>query len=163
MSALILLAGWFSATALLVGIFNRRLWHSLSASLRLYLGLGWALVSIGVIQAMFTPLRFTSFDESALWFATSGSAVVLTGALNLLNVRGQRQDAGLRRVCMAANAWVTLVFVAVATHRGQEPLHDPVSAVLVAVAGAATVLSGDFLRAAPGRPSTDDVAGSKDA
>lgn len=151
MSALLPLAVWLGLTALLTGIVDRRLWGSLPASLRLYLVLGWSLVAIGITQLLLTPLKFPSFDETALWFATSGSAVALTGALNLLNLRGGLGEAGVRRVCTAANLWITLVFVAVATHRGAEPPHDPVSVVLIAVGAAATGLSGGFRRPVPGR------------
>lgn len=151
MSALIPLAVWFALTAFLTRFVDRRLWRSLPSSLRLYLVLGWSLVSIGIAQSLLTPLKFESFDEGALWFATSGSAVALTGALNLLNLRGGLGEAGVRRVSTMANVWITLVFVAVATHRGAEPPHDPVSMVLIAVGVAATGLSIGFHRPVPGR------------
>ncbi len=146
MSALIFLAIWFVATSCLVGAFGKRLWNTLSSPLRLYLVVGWSLVSIGAIQMMFSPFRFRSFDEAALWFATAGIAVILTGALNILNLGRQRADAGLRRVCVAANIAITVVFVAVATHRGAEPPHEPVSVALMGVGVVATVLSGGIRR-----------------
>ena len=99
MSAVIALAVWFAATACLMSIFAKRLWRSLSLSLRLYLVAGWALFSIGVLQTISTPLHFSTFGETALWFATSGVAVGLTGALNLLNLGREFKDAGVRRVC----------------------------------------------------------------
>jgi hypothetical protein len=46
---------------------------------------------------------------------------------------------------------MTAIFVAVATHRGAEPPHDPVSKVLVAVGAVATGLSIGFRRPVPGR------------
>jgi len=141
MDALIMLTMWSGATVLLMGLFGRRRWALLGPSLRLYLALGWALVSLGSIQMLFTPLRFGSFDENALWFATSGGAIILTGALNLLNLVRRADARVIRRLCLAANVWITLVFVAVATHRGAEPFHDPVSVVMVVVAVAATEMA----------------------
>ena len=142
MSAFFLLVVWFTATTLLLWAFGRGLWHALPTLLRLYLVAGWALVSIGAIQTMFSALRFDSFDEAALWFATAGIAVSLTGALNLLNVARRREDVPIRQVSVAANVLITAVFVAMATHRGGALPHDPVSISLVAVGVTATVLSG---------------------
>ena len=161
MSALIFLAIWFVATFCLVGAFGRRLWNALSSSLRLYLVVGWSLVSIGVIQMMFSPFRFRSFDEAALWFATAGLAITLTGALNILNLGRQRADRGLRRVCVAANLAITVVFVAVATHRGAEPPHDPVSVALMSVGVVATVLSGGIRGFWSVNPRDDGIEGSQ--
>ena len=145
MPALILLAVWFAVTSCLVAVFGRQLWRQISPLLRLYLASCWALVSIGVIQALFTPLRFEQFDENALWFATAGIAITLTGALNLLNVGRCFKDPEIRRVCLIANLAITLVFTAVATHRGAEPPHDPVSVALMTVALLATVLGSGIL------------------
>ena len=140
MDGVIFLALWFGATTFLVAAFGRRLWDRLSVLARMYLVLGWALVSVGVIQAMVTPIRFKPVDEAGLWFATAGMAIALTGAVNLLNLGRYLQDIGLRRVCLVANLATTIVFVAVATHRGGEPPHDPVSVALMTVAVLATLL-----------------------
>jgi len=145
MSALFLLVVWLLVTVLLLRALGRELWPVLPALLRLYLVAGCALVSIGALQTMFSTLRFDSFDEAALWFATAGLAVSLTGALNLLNVARRREDVPIRRVCVAANILITAVFVALATHRGGALPHDPVSISLVAVAVTTTVLSGDWV------------------
>ena len=138
MDALVMLSVWAAATALLLALFGRRRWVSLAPRLRVDLALGWALVALGLLQVSFTPLRFATFDESALWFSTSGGAIVLTGALNLLTLTPRAGDPSIRRLCLAANLWMTAVFVAIATHRGAEPPHDPVSVVMIAVAVAAT-------------------------
>jgi len=141
MDALVMLAIWSGATILLVALFGRRAWGAAAPAPRLYLALGWALVSLGGLQMLVTPLRYESFDESALWFATSGGAIGLTGALNLLNLARRRHEPATRHLCIAADLFITLVFLAVATHRGQEPPHDPVSALMIAVAVAATALA----------------------
>ena len=150
MSALMVLIVWAAATSCLITAFGGRLWRTVSSTLRIYLVLGWALVSIGMIQTMFTPLRFKQFDEAALWFATAGLAIILTGAINLLNLGRRLKDAGVRHVCLAANLAMTAVFVAVATHRGAEPPHDPVSVALMSVAALAALLGSGIRQ--PGSP-----------
>ena len=125
---------WAGATALLLRLFGRRRWATLPPRLRIDLSLAWALVSLGALQVLFTPLRFASFDEGALWFSTSGGAIVLTGALNLLHLARRPVEAAIGRLCLAANLWLSFVFVAVATHRGAEPPHDPMSVAMIAVA-----------------------------
>jgi len=95
---------------------------------------GASLVSIGALQVAATPLVLGRFEEQTLWFVTAGIAVVLVGVLNLLNLRYRRVAPGLRPVCAAANLAMAVVFVAVATHRGAEPPHDPVSVAWLALA-----------------------------
>jgi len=158
MDSVIVLLLWFVATCFLVAAFSRRLWHKLSALLRIYLVLCWALVSIGVIQAMVTPIRFKPIDEAGLWFATAGLAVALTGAMNLLNLGRHLEDTGVRRVCLAANLAITIVFVAVATHRGAEPPHDPVSITLMTVAVFATLLGSGIRQLTPPRSAGNNMA-----
>ena len=129
----------------------------LSPRLRIYLVVGWALTTIGVIQILFTGLRFEQFDEGALWFATAGMAISLTGALNLLNLGRYLKDPGVKRVCLIANLATTAVFVAVATHRGAEPPHDPVSLALMTVAMIATVLGSGFQQGTSLGSASDSV------
>lgn len=155
MSAFILLTVWVAVTAGVVAFLGRRLWAGLSPRLRVYLVVAWALTTIGVIQIMFTGVRFEQFDEGALWFATAGLAISLTGAMNLLNLGRYLKDVGVRRVCLVANLATTAVFVAVATHRGAEPPHDPVSVALMTVAVVATLLGSGMHRAVPSRSGSD--------
>jgi hypothetical protein len=147
MSAFILLTVWGAVTAGVVALLGRRVWVRLSPRLRIYFVAAWALTTVGVIQILFTGARFEHFDEGALWFATAGLAISLTGAMNLLNVGRYLRDAGVRRVCLGANLATTVVFVAVATHRGTEPPHDPVSVVLMTVAVVATLLGSGMHQA----------------
>jgi len=161
MSAFVFLTVWFAETFCLVGVFGKRLWGTLSSPLRLYLVVGWSLVSIGATQMIFSPFRFGSFNEAALWFATAGIAVTLTGALNILNLGRQRGDAGLRRVCLAANLAITVLFVAVATHRGAEPPHDLVSIAFMGVGIVATLLSGRIPSLASPGPRGEGIDGLK--
>ena len=139
---LIFLFIWIVLALALARLLTGRLWRTLPLSLRLYLFAGWSLVSFGALQVVISPFKFRPFDETALWFATAGMAVILAGALNLLNLGRHLEDAWLRRTCLAANVAVTLVFVAVATHRGAEPPHDPVSIGLLVVGLFACWMSG---------------------
>ncbi len=158
MDGVIVLVLWFAATSFLVAAFGRRLWRKVSSLLRIYLVQCWALVSIGVIQTMVTPIRFKPIDEAGLWFATAGMAIALTGAVNLLNLGRHLQDTGVRRVCLVANLAITIVFVAVATHRGAEPPHDPVSVVLMTVAVLATLLGSGIRQVVPPRSAGKNMA-----
>ncbi len=151
MDSAIFLVLWFAATAFLVTAFGRRLWYKLSPLPRIYLVVCWALVSVGVIQSMVAPIRFRPLDEAGLWFATAGMAIALTGAVNLLNLGRYLEDTGVRRVCLVANLAMTIVFVAVATHRGAEPPHDPVSVALMTVALLATLLGSGIRQLIPPR------------
>jgi hypothetical protein len=144
MDALIFLALWSGLTALLAVIGGRRSRRAWAGRFRLYFIAGWALVSVGALQVLFTPLRFRELSESAVWFCATGFLVIFTGALNLLNLENQAGQASLRRVCTLANGVVTVLFVAVATHRGAEPLHDPVSGAMI-LAGLLALGLGLFL------------------
>ncbi len=137
---LIFTVAWFGATVGLIALFDKRHWRPASVGNRTYQAASWALVAIGMLQTIFTPLRYQQFSEEALWFGAAGLGVTLGGVVNVLNLATARADTALRRVCLGANIGVSAVFVAVATHRGAEFLHDPISALMVAAAVAATVL-----------------------
>ena len=136
----IFLAVWLGSAACLLAALSRREWSQLPAEFRVYLLVSWALVTLGALQLLVTPLRYGGLTETALWFAAAGYAVALTGAVNLLNLRAGLRQLTLKRICLAANVVLTLYFMAIATHRGAEALHDPVSAVMVAVGVAAIAL-----------------------
>ena len=152
MDALVFLTVWFGVTFLLVGLWGRRVWRGSAGLLRLYLVTAWALVAVGALQALVTPIRFRELSESALWFCASGFLVAFTGAFNLLNLNSRVEQPSLRRVCALANGVVLVFFVAIATHRGAEPLHDPVSGMMIVASVLATTLGllrepGKFSRA----------------
>jgi len=142
MFEMIFVAVWFGSAACLLAVLSRREWSQLAAVLRVYLLVSWALVTLGVLQVLVTPFRYAELTEAALWFAAAGFAIALTGGVNLLNLRARLGELTLKRVCLAANVAVTILFVAIATHRGAETLHDPVSAVMLAVGVTAIALSG---------------------
>src|SRR5262245_9032917 len=140
MFEMIFLVVWLGSAVFLSLIASKREWHRRAAMLRLYLLVSWALVTLGAIQVLATPIRFRNLPEEAVWFAAAGFAVALTGSLNLLNLRARLEELVLKRVCLTANLVITILFVAIATHRGAEPVHDPISAVMLAVGIAATTL-----------------------
>jgi hypothetical protein len=163
MGGVTFLAAWSLCTTVLLRLLLARLWRSGGAASRAYLIAGSSLLSIGVLQMAATPLVFGRFEEQALWFVTAGLAVALVGVLNLLNLRYRRVAPGLRPVCVAANLALTGVFVAVATHRGAEPPHDPVSVALMALALGAAYLSARRDRSTTAADGSCDAADSPGA
>jgi hypothetical protein len=78
----------------------------------LYSVLGWGIVALGVAHMTATFRIFASLTGAAIWFFTGGIAMVLTGALNLLNRAYGAAALGLRWFCVATNVTMTaLAFV----------------------------------------------------
>jgi hypothetical protein len=78
----------------------------------LYSVLGWGIVALGVVHMTATFRLFGSLTGAAIWFFTGGIAMVLTGALNLLNRAYGAEAPGLRWFCVATNVTMTaLAFV----------------------------------------------------
>ena len=74
---------------------------------RLYLVIGWAIVLLGAAHLFATTRPFDGLTQNALRFFSTGFAVSLTGALNLLNRSYGAEAPGLRMVCLAANLVMT--------------------------------------------------------
>jgi hypothetical protein len=72
---------------------------------RLYGTLAWGMIALGLLHVWSAPRTFT---PATLWFASGGLAIMLTGALNLLNRSYGSSAAGLRRVCIGVNAVMVL-------------------------------------------------------
>jgi len=68
-----------------------------------YLACSWGIVALGVLHMAATARLFTALTQSALWFLSGGLAMVLTGAINLLNRAYGGSAPGLQWVCRAAN------------------------------------------------------------
>src|SRR6185295_8533858 len=78
----------------------------------LYSVLGWGIVALGVVHMTATFGIFAALTGAAVWFFTGGIAMVMTGALNLLNRAYGAQAPGLRWFCIATNVAMTaLAFV----------------------------------------------------
>jgi len=142
MVEMIFIVVWFGSAACLLAVLSRREWGQLAPMFRVYLLVSWALITLGVLQVLVTPVRYTELTEAALWFAAAGFAIALTGGVNLLNLRAGLGELTLKGVCLAANVVVTILFGAIATHRGAEILHDPVSAIMLAIGVTAIALCG---------------------
>ena len=68
-----------------------------------YLACSWGIVALGVLHMAATARLFTALTQSALWFLSGGLAMVLTGAINLLNRAYGGSAPGMQWVCRAAN------------------------------------------------------------
>ena len=78
-----------------------------------YLVLAVLVILLGLVHLAATFGLFDALNSRAIWFASGGVAIVLTGLLNLLN-RAYGADApGLRWSAVGANAVMT-VFAALA-------------------------------------------------
>lgn len=82
---------------------------------RAYLAIGWGIILLGAIHMVATTRLFSAVTPRALWFFSGGIALVLTGALNLLNRSYGRATPGLRRVCISTNIVMTLFGAVVGT------------------------------------------------
>ncbi len=82
-----------------------------------------------------------------LWFVGSGLAMVLVGALNLLQRAYGHSAPGLRMVCRAANVALTLFAIVAGKISGASPAQY---VVIVSLTSAAAILS--FLPAAQSPP-----------
>lgn len=74
---------------------------------RAYAALSWMAIGLGLIHVTATPLYSAHFTQAALWFASGGLAMILTGTLNLLNRTYGRAAAGLRRASVVTNVVMT--------------------------------------------------------
>src|SRR5215510_9388038 len=72
-----------------------------------YLILSLAMISLGLIHIAATFHFFPHLTSGALWFASGGLVMVLTGALNLLNRAYGEIAWGLRLVCVGTNFVMT--------------------------------------------------------
>jgi hypothetical protein len=73
----------------------------------IYAILGWGIVVLGFVH-MAATFRLHSSMTAAIWFFSGGVTLVLTGAINLLNRSYGAAAPGLRRVCIATTAGITV-------------------------------------------------------
>ena len=105
---------------------------------RLYFLLAAGTIVLGVVHIAATPRAFPRLSSAAVWFASGGLAMMLTGALNLLRRVYGDFAPGLRRVCLAANVVMT-AFAVLAGYAGHASVAEFV--VVLSLVGGATVLS----------------------
>ena len=73
-----------------------------------YLVLAVLVILLGLVHLAATFALFDSLNSRAIWFASGGVAIVLTGMLNLLNRAYGAAAPGLRWAAVGANAAMTL-------------------------------------------------------
>lgn len=103
-----------------------------------YLVLSLGIIALGAAHIAATPRYFPELTASAVWFASGGLAIILTGALNLLRRAYGAGAFGLRVVCVASNVVMT-AFALVAGYASGASA--PELAIVVGLLGAETVLS----------------------
>ena len=103
-----------------------------------YLIVGLLIILLGLVHLAATFVLFDQLNSRAIWFASGGLAIVLTGLINLLN-RGYGAEArGVRWTAIGANAALTL-FAALAGFAGAAS--NIQLALIVGLLAVATLLS----------------------
>ena len=105
---------------------------------RLYLVLAVLIILLGLVHIAATFGIFDALNSRAIWFASGGVAIVLTGVLNLLNRAYGAAAPGLRWSTVGATAVMT-VFAALAGIAGAASGVQLV--VIVGLMAAATLVS----------------------
>jgi hypothetical protein len=73
-------------------------------SVRLHRASSFALIALGFVQMALTPARYGGLTAGAIWFAGTGLAMMLLGALNVVVRRGAIRDPVAFSACRLANA-----------------------------------------------------------
>ena len=84
---------------------------------QLYLGLALSIILLGLVHAGATTILFDELNSRAVWFASGGVAIILTGVLNLLNRAYGATASGVRLASIFANLVMT-IFAALAGYAG---------------------------------------------
>jgi hypothetical protein len=103
-----------------------------------YLVLSVGIIALGVVHIAATPHYFSHLSSAAVWFASGGLALILTGALNVLRRVYGSVAPGLRVVCVAANAVMT-GFALLAGYVGKASAAE--FALVLVLMGGATLFS----------------------
>ena len=105
---------------------------------RAYFVLSLGTMALGLIHVAATPRFFPHLTSGAVWFASGGLAIILTGALNLLRRVYGEVAPGLRRVCVGANVAMT-IFALLAGYAGHASARDYL--IVLGLLGGITLLS----------------------
>ena len=105
---------------------------------RLYLLLAVLMSGLGVVHVSATFAFFDTLSSRAIWFASGGLAMILTGVINLLNRAYGAAAPGVRWAPFGANFAMT-VFAALAGIAGAASAAQQIVVVLLMVM--ATLLS----------------------
>ena len=104
----------------------------------LYLILALLMILLGLVHIAATFALFDALTSRAIWFASGGVAIVLTGVLNLLNRAYGASARGVRWAAFGANAVMT-VFAMLAGTAGAASGAQLI--VIVSLMAAATLVS----------------------
>ena len=104
----------------------------------LYLVLAVLIILLGVVHVSATFMLFDALTGRAVWFASGGVAIVLTGLINLLNRAYGAAARGVRWTAIGANAAMT-VFAVLAGRAGAASGAQLV--LIVGLMAAATLVS----------------------
>ena len=75
---------------------------------QVYLVLAVLIILLGLVHLLATFQLFNAFTSRALWFASAGLAIVMTGILNLLSRAYGAAANGVRWAAIGANLVMTL-------------------------------------------------------
>jgi hypothetical protein len=105
---------------------------------RAYLIVSVGIIALGLVHIAATPRFFPALTSTAVWFASGGLAIILTGALNLLRRRYGEIAPGLRVVCVVSNVVMT-TFALIAGYAGRASVLEFV--LVLGLMGGATSFS----------------------
>ncbi len=105
---------------------------------KVYFVFGTGIILLGLLHLAAAVLAFEALTSEAIWFFSGGIAIVLTGALNLLNRTYGRIAPGLRFVCIGTNASMTVFGAAAGKATGASLVEY---LVVLGLVGGATALS----------------------
>lgn len=106
---------------------------------------GWLTVAVGTLHLGVAAMQYDALSLDALWFAGSGLAVVLIGALTLL-ARATRGHAAVRPMAVGANvAGLALAVAFGALTRWRAP-QGPVLVALFLAGGAGAIMRRGTMR-----------------
>jgi len=138
----LMLLGLAAISGLVLAVtMGRTTWTAVGVVTRVDLWVGWTLVALGAIHALATPLFFHEFSGAALWFASGGIAMALTGGFNALRVRYAAVAPALVRSCLAANVALVALALAFVVRAGATILHRPQYALTFGLAASALAFS----------------------
>ena len=103
-----------------------------------YLILSLGIIALGAIHIGATPRIFLHLTGAAVWFASGGLSIMLTGALNLLGRAYGEIASGLRWVCVMTNV-VMMSFALLAGYASGASAFQ--FALVLGLLGGATVCS----------------------
>ena len=109
-----------------------------AATRGVYLVLALLMIGLGLVHLAATFALFDALTGRAVWFASAGVAIVLTGVLNLLARAYGAAARGVRWAAIGANLVMT-VFAALAGVAGAAS--DAQLAAIVGLMAAATLVS----------------------